>query len=168
MFKIGEFSKLSQVTVKTLRYYDQIGLLQPAEVDRFTGYRQYSASQLPRLNRILALKDLGLSLDQIGQLLEDDLSPDQIRGILRLKQVEIQAQVAEEQARLARVERRLIQIEKEKTMSTQEGPGPGGDLSAGRHPDLRRYWPAIRRGVRPSGPAWGHPRRASYWPLLRR
>jgi effector-binding domain-containing protein len=121
MFKIGEFSKLSQVTVKTLRYYDQIGLLQPAEVDRFTDYRYYSASQLPRLNRILALKDLGLSLDQIGQLLEDDLSPDQIRGILRLKQVEIQAQVAEEQqARLVRVERRLRQIEKEKTMSTQE------------------------------------------------
>ena len=120
MFKIGEFSKLSQVTVKTLRYYDQIGLLQPAEVDRFTGYRQYSASQLPRLNRILALKDLGLSLDQIGQLLEEKLPPDQIRGILRLKQVEIQTQVAEEQARLARVEQRLRQIEQEETMSAQE------------------------------------------------
>jgi DNA-binding transcriptional MerR regulator len=62
MFKIGEFSKFSQVTVKTLRYYDQIGLLKPAEVDRFTGYRYYSVDQLPRLNRILALKDLGLSL----------------------------------------------------------------------------------------------------------
>ena len=120
VFKIGEFSKLSQVTVKTLRYYDQIGLLQPAEVDRFTGYRHYSASQLRRLHRILALKDLGLSLEQIGQLLEDDLSPDQIRGILRLKQVEIQAQVAEEQARLARVEQRIRQIEQEETMSTQE------------------------------------------------
>ena len=54
MFKIGEFSKFSQVTVKTLRYYDQIGLLKPAEIDRFTGYRYYSASQLPRLHRILA------------------------------------------------------------------------------------------------------------------
>ena len=63
MFKIGEFSKLSQVTVKTLRYYDEIGLLKPAEVDRFTSYRYYSARQLPRLHRILALKDLGLSLE---------------------------------------------------------------------------------------------------------
>jgi len=63
MFKIGEFSKLSQVTVKTLRYYDEIGLLKPAEVDRFTSYRYYSVDQLPRLNRILALKDLGLSLE---------------------------------------------------------------------------------------------------------
>jgi effector-binding domain-containing protein len=116
MFKIGEFSRFSQVTVKTLRYYDQIGLLKPAEIDPFTGYRYYSASQLPRLNRILALKDLGLSLDQIAQLLEGDLSPDQIRGMLRLKQVEIQQQVREEQVRLARVEGRLKRIEQEGTM----------------------------------------------------
>jgi len=120
MFKIGEFSKLSHVTVKTLRYYDKIGLLKPAEVDRFTSYRYYSASQLPRLNRILALKDLGLSLDQIARLLDHDLPPDQIRGMLRLKQVELQEQLEEEQARLARVEQRLIQIEQEEAMSTQE------------------------------------------------
>ena len=113
MFKIGEFSKLSHVTVKTLRYYDKIGLLKPAEVDRFTSYRYYSASQLPRLNRILALKDLGLSLDQIARLLDHDLPPDQIRGMLRLKQVELQEQLEEEQARLARVEQRLSQIEQE-------------------------------------------------------
>jgi effector-binding domain-containing protein len=120
MFKIGEFSKLSHVTVKTLRYYDQTGLLKPAEVDRWTSYRYYSADLLPRLNRILALKDLGLSLDQIARLLDEDLSPDQIRGMLRLKQVELQEQLEEEQARLARVEQRLRQIEQEETMSTQE------------------------------------------------
>lgn len=120
MFKIGEFSKLSQVPVKTLRYYDEIGLLRPAEVDRFTDYRYYSADQLPRLNRILALKDLGLSLAQVARLLDGDLPPAQIRGMLRLKQAELQQQVQEEQARLARVEWRLKQIEKEGTMSTQE------------------------------------------------
>ncbi|MEA3340829.1 MAG: MerR family transcriptional regulator [Chloroflexota bacterium] len=120
MFKIGEFSRLSQVTVKTLRYYDKIGLLEPADVDRFTSYRYYSASQAPRLNRILALKGLGLALDQIGQLLEGDLTPDQIRGMLRLKQVEIQQQVQEKQARLARVEQRLRQIEQEEVMPKQE------------------------------------------------
>jgi effector-binding domain-containing protein len=120
MFKIGEFSKLSHVTVKTLRYYDRIGLLKPAEVDRFTNYRYYSASQLPRLNRILALKGLGLSLDQIGRLLKQDLPPEQIRGMLRLKQVEIQEQLDQEQARLARVEQRLRQIEQEETMPSQE------------------------------------------------
>lgn len=89
-------------------------------IARFTNYRYYSASQLPRLNRILALKDLGLSLDQIGQLLDDDLPPEQIRGMLRLKQVEIQEQLEEEQARLARVEQRLRQIEQEENMSKQE------------------------------------------------
>jgi effector-binding domain-containing protein len=120
MFKIGEFSRFSQVTVKALRYYDEIGLLKPAEVDPFTGYRYYSARQLPRLHRILALKDLGLSLEQIGDLIEGNLSSDQIRGMLRLKQSEIRQQVEEEQARLARVEQRLRLIEQEESMPTQE------------------------------------------------
>jgi effector-binding domain-containing protein len=130
MFKIGDFSKLSQVPVKTLRYYDELGLLKPAEVDRWTSYRYYSADQLPRLNRILALKDLGLSLAQIARLLDGDpsgLSPsgrslplDQIRGMLRLKQAELQQRVQEEQARLARVEARLRQIEQEGKMPAYE------------------------------------------------
>jgi len=120
VFKIGEFSKLSHVTVKTLRYYDKIGLLKPSKVDRFTSYRYYSASQLGRLNRILALKDLGLALDEIARLLDHDLPPEQIRGMLRLKQVELQEQLEEEQARLARVEQRLRQIEQEENMSEQE------------------------------------------------
>ena len=120
MFKIGEFSKLSQVTVKTLRYYDEIGLLKPAEVDRFTSYRYYSVDQLPRLNRILALKDLGLSLEQIARLLDEGLSPDQLRGMLKLKQAEIQQRVGEERARLARVEARLRQIEQEGRMPAHE------------------------------------------------
>jgi DNA-binding transcriptional MerR regulator len=63
MLKIGNFSKLSQVSVKTLHYYDQIGLLRPAKIKRFTGYRYYTIDQLPRLNRILALRDLGFSLE---------------------------------------------------------------------------------------------------------
>ncbi len=104
MFKIGDFSKLSMVSVKALRYYDELGLLKPAQVDAFTGYRYYSASQLSRLNRILVLKDLGLSLQQIAMLLDQDLTAEQIQGMLRLKQVELQQQVHEGQARLARIE----------------------------------------------------------------
>jgi effector-binding domain-containing protein len=116
MLKIGDFSRLSQVSVKTLRYYDEIGLLRPGQIDRFTGYRYYSADQLARLNRILALKDLGLSLEQIGQLLRGDLPPEQIRGMLKLRQAEIQQNLEEAQAQLARVEARLRQIEQENTM----------------------------------------------------
>ena len=89
-------------------------------VDRFTSYRYYSADQLPRLNRILALKDLGLSLAQIARLLDGDLPPAQIRGMLLLKQAQLQQQVQEEQVRLARVERRLRQIEQEGTMPAYE------------------------------------------------
>lgn len=116
MIKIGDFARLSQVTVRTLRYYEEVGLLKPVQVDRYTGYRYYQMDQLPRLNRILALKDLGFALDQIAQLLTTALPPAQLRGMLRLKQAELQQQVAEAQARLARIEARLSQIEQEGTM----------------------------------------------------
>jgi len=115
MLKIGDFSKLSHVSIKALRLYDQMGLLKPVDIDKFTGYRYYSAHQLPRLNRILALKDLGFSLEQISKLL-DEISPAQIQGMLQLKQAELQRLVAEEQARLQRVAVRLQQIEQEDKM----------------------------------------------------
>ena len=117
MIRIGDFSKLSRVSVKTLRYYDEMGLLEPIEVDRFSGYRFYEYDQLPRLNRILALRDLGFSLEEIGQLLRDSLTAEQMRGMLKLRHADIRQQVQEETERLARVEARLRQIEQEDVMS---------------------------------------------------
>lgn len=70
MFLIGEFSKISRVSKRLLHYYDDIGLLKPAYIDQTTGYRYYRAGQLPRLNCILALKELGLTLDQIKKMLQ--------------------------------------------------------------------------------------------------
>ncbi len=90
MFKIGEFSKLVQVPVTTLRYYDQVGLLKPVEVDRFTGYRYYTASQIPPVHRILALKGLGFSLEQIGAALAEGVTSEQMRGMLRLRHAQIE------------------------------------------------------------------------------
>lgn len=113
MIKIGEFSKLVQVPVATLRYYDQVGLLKAAAVDQYTGYRYYSASQLPRLHRILALKGLGFSLEQIGDLLDEGLPPDQIRGMLRLRRAQISQQIGDLHSQLADVGMRLQQIERE-------------------------------------------------------
>lgn len=113
MLRIGDFSKLAQVPIATLRYYDQLGLLKPAEVDRFTEYRYYSVEQLPRLNRILALKDLGFSLEQIERLVNDNVSVQELRGMLLLRQADAERQVLEEQARLARVASRLREIEQE-------------------------------------------------------
>lgn len=117
MIKIGDFSHLSQVPVKTLRYYDEIGLFKPAQIDPFTNYRYYTLDQLPRLNRILALKELGLSLEQIAQMLHDELTPEQIRGMFKLKQAELQQHIQSEQEKLARLESRLRQIEMEGKMS---------------------------------------------------
>jgi len=65
MYKIGEFSRLCQATIKTLRYYDEIGLLQADVVDRFTGYRYYSSGKVKDYYNILLLKELGFSLEEI-------------------------------------------------------------------------------------------------------
>ncbi|MEW6210712.1 MAG: MerR family transcriptional regulator [Acidobacteriota bacterium] len=111
MYRIGEFSALSQVSIKTLRYYDEIGLLRPARIDRRTGYRYYLADQLSALNRILVFKDLGFSLDQINRLLKENLSVDDLRDMLRLKRAELEERVLRERAQLLQVEARLKQIE---------------------------------------------------------
>jgi effector-binding domain-containing protein len=117
MIRIGDFSKLSRISVKTLRYYDEMGLLKPVEVDPFTGYRLYDYSQLSTLNRILALKDLGFSLEEIGRLLDDGPSVEQMRGMLKLRETEARQRVREEAERLERIKSRLRQIEQEDVMS---------------------------------------------------
>ena len=113
MLKIGEFSQLSQVTVKTLHHYDEMGLLKPAHIDSFTSYRYYTVEQLPRIHRIMALKELGLSLEQIGLMLNEEVPAEQIRGMLHLQQAQVQQQVREAQQRLAMIEFRLHMIEAE-------------------------------------------------------
>lgn len=107
MFTVGEFSRLARVSKRLLRYYDEIGLLKPIHTDKFTGYRYYSAEQMPRLNRILALKDLGLALDQIQRLLRDRISTEEMEGMLLLKKAEIEQQVQEEIQRVRNIEARL-------------------------------------------------------------
>ena len=113
MLRIGDFSQLAQVSIRTLRHYDELGLLKPTSIDRFTDYRYYTIEQLPRLNRILAFKDLGFSLEQIKPLLDEDIPLEQLRGMLLLKQAEIEQHVYAERERLARVAARLKQIEQE-------------------------------------------------------
>jgi effector-binding domain-containing protein len=120
MLKIGDFSRLSQISVDTLRYYDTLGLLKPSEVDPHTGYRYYAFHQLGRLNRILALKDLGLTLEQIAAMLEGDISAEQLKGMLKLKQAEIAKHIEDEHDRLTRVETRLMQIERENNVPSIE------------------------------------------------
>ncbi|HLU10219.1 MAG TPA: helix-turn-helix domain-containing protein, partial [Oceanobacillus sp.] len=115
MFTVGEFSQLAQVSKRLLRYYDEIGLLKPIRIDPTTGYRYYSAEQLPRLNRILALKELGLSLDQIQRLLSDNVSTDEMQGMLLLKKAEIEQQLRSELQRIRNIEARLLSIRNAET-----------------------------------------------------
>ncbi|MBI1281581.1 MAG: MerR family transcriptional regulator [Anaerolineaceae bacterium] len=115
MIKIGDFARLGQVSVVTLRHYDEVGLLKPVSVDNFTGYRYYAVAQLSELNHILALKDLGFSLDQIAQVLQG-LTGEQLQGMLIMKQVEVQQHLVDEQARLSRIGVRLKQLKMEDTM----------------------------------------------------
>jgi DNA-binding transcriptional MerR regulator/predicted transcriptional regulator YdeE len=118
MLNIGEFARLGQVSPRMLRHYDEIGLLKPKRVDRHTGYRSYEVAQLRRLHRLLALRDLGFSLEQVRPVLDDEPPVEQLRGMLRLHQAQIQQDVAEELGRLCRVEAHLRSLEGSVAMSS--------------------------------------------------
>jgi len=142
MFRIGDFSRLSFVTVKTLRYYDEIGLLKPVSVDRFTGYRYYSADQIPRLYYVVTLKNLGLTLEEITTFINDGLNPGQMRDIFILKQAELRRRVDEEKRRLEQVENMLVQIE-------QSGKMPDYQVV------IKKIEPHLIASVRAILPAYG-------------
>ncbi|HNT75030.1 MAG TPA: MerR family transcriptional regulator [Anaerolineae bacterium] len=120
MFRIGEFSRIGSVTIETLRHYDALGLLKPAHVDPFTGYRYYSAGQLPRLNRIIALKEVGFSLEEIARILHDNLSPDELRGMLKAQLVLTESAIATAQVRRDRILTRLNSLNMEEAMPAYE------------------------------------------------
>jgi len=111
MLKIRDFARLAEVSMTTLRYYDEIGLLKPISVDPETGYRFYTMDQLPHLHRILAFKELGLGLTQIAKILDEGVSPLALQGMLRLRQAQLQQQIQAEQEQLVRVEARLRSLE---------------------------------------------------------
>jgi effector-binding domain-containing protein len=116
MLRIGDFSRFGRVSVKTLRYYDEIGLLKPVQVDELTAYRYYSADQLTRLYKINGLKNLGLSLDEIKLFLDESLKSAQLIELLRIKQKQAREHLREEQNRLKRLEEWLQKCEKEGSM----------------------------------------------------
>ena len=104
MLKIGEFSKLSRVSIRMLRHYDEIGLLKPSEIDRFTGYRYYREDQLPIVGRITALKDMGFGLSAIGEILKVYEDKEALVRFLSLKEAELRELSAQTQKRLRLLE----------------------------------------------------------------
>jgi DNA-binding transcriptional MerR regulator len=113
MIKIGNFSKLTQVSIRSLRHYDKLGLLKPTHIDKFSGHRFYSLDQLPRLNRIMALKDMGLSLKEIVDYIRNDISVDELRAMLDQKRAELCQQIDDSMRRLTHVETRIRMIARE-------------------------------------------------------
>jgi DNA-binding transcriptional MerR regulator/effector-binding domain-containing protein len=130
MFTIGDFAGLGRVSVRMLRHYDAIGLLRPAHVDPHSGYRYYTARQLRLLNRVIALKDLGFTLQEVQTLIEEKVDIGEMRGMLRLRRAELAAQVKRDNLRLAQVDARLRMIEIEGHMDT-------GDVVLKNIPPLR-------------------------------
>ena len=119
MFSIGEFARLGTVSIRTLRHYDEIGLLPPAKVDPATGYRAYSAEQLRLLNRIVALKELGLSLAQARQLM-DGITLEELQGMLMLRRAQLEQELEEHRNQLLGVEARLRYIAREGVMPADD------------------------------------------------
>ena len=111
MVRIGHFARLCQVSIKTLRYYDEVGLLTPEYVDPDTGYRWYAIEQIAQVHRIMALKNLGLSLEQITTLQANGMSMSEFKAMLRLKHIELRQQLLEAQMRLDQVEAQLTLLD---------------------------------------------------------
>jgi DNA-binding transcriptional MerR regulator len=120
VFSIGDFAALGRVSVRMLRHYDALGLLTPAQTDPVSGYRYYEADQLRRLNRIIVLKDLGLTLEKVSDILDDKVSVEELHGMLRLRRAQLEAQLTADAARLTGVEARLRMIEEEGHMTTED------------------------------------------------
>ena len=117
MLKIGEFSKLSRVSIRMLRHYDDIGLLKPAEIDHFTGYRYYREDQLFVISRITALKDMGFALVDIVRILEVYDDKNELDTFLTTRQKELEAQAKETEYKMMLLETARNRLRKEKNMS---------------------------------------------------
>jgi len=116
MLTIGEFSKINRITPKTLRHYEKLGLILPAEIDEWTGYRYYRSDQLPLIRRILLLKEMGFSLNEISDILQQQ---DQLGSLLHQKERELTEELRLHQMRLDRVKEYLVRLEGEQEMSNQ-------------------------------------------------
>jgi DNA-binding transcriptional MerR regulator len=116
MFKIGEFSAMNRITVKTLRHYDELGLLRPAHIDEITGYRFYTTDQLFDIQKIIHLKTIGFSLDEIAQVTKKEVSSEEWISKLQKKKKEVSNIIESEKMKLKQLQTYLSTLKKEKHM----------------------------------------------------
>jgi len=113
IFKIGDFSKLTMVSIRMLRYYDEIGLFKPAEIDTFTGYRYYSAKQITTLNLIVSLRDMGFNVADIAVAI-NELSDENLKEILKQKKDEVNKSIKAEEEKLRKINAAINNLKKER------------------------------------------------------
>jgi len=113
MFKIGDFSKLTMVSIRMLRYYDEMGLFKPAEIDAFTGYRYYSAKQITTLNLIVSLRDMGFNVSDIAVAINDS-SDENLKDILKQKKDEVNNNINAEKEKLRKINAAITNLKKER------------------------------------------------------
>lgn len=172
MYTIGEFAALGHVSVRMLRHYDAIGLLRPAEVDPFSGYRRYDPAQLEHLLRVVELRDLGCSLDDAASVLGTDDTSAALIAVLARRRSELREAIDQERARLARIERRLTALERnnlvsdlitpaveyrrieEVTVYAASGVAPGGEDVSGL---VDRLLPPLLDALQTSGVEFHEP-----------
>lgn len=126
MFKIGAFSKITQVSIRMLRYYDETGLLKPAQVDSSTGYRSYSAQQIPQLQKILLLRDLGYNVTRIAEIMKNEDETFLMAHLQGMK-VEIENNLKSEAEKLSKIDAILKnpdknEIEKQSSFTIKQIP----------------------------------------------
>ena len=113
MLKIGDFSKLSRISIRMLRHYDDMGLLKPASVDKFTGYRLYSPQQLQTANRISSLKGMGFSLSAIGEILRHAYDAASMKSLLMIRLEDAKTQASEAQSRVTQIQTAIRKLEED-------------------------------------------------------
>ncbi|AND83621.1 MerR family transcriptional regulator [Clostridium tyrobutyricum] len=113
MFKIGDFSKLTMVSIRMLRYYDEMGLFKPAKIDAFTGYRYYSAKQITKLNLIVSLRDIGFNVSDISIAINEQ-SDEKLKEMLEQKEMEIKNNIKAEEEKLRKINAKIENLEKER------------------------------------------------------
>jgi len=133
MLKIGDFARISGINAKTLRYYDDIGLIKPAQTDPATGYRYYALDQIKQIDHIQACKAMGLSLDQIALLMQTEPPETDLRALLLHKRGQLAEQFQALRTQILNIDRQLHQMECEGDMSAYDvtikpfTPDPDGE-----------------------------------------
>lgn len=115
MLRIGDFSKLSRISIRMLRHYDEIGLLEPKSTDAFTGYRYYAEDQLPVAERIMALKNMGFGLAAIAEILKRFDEPETLAQFLEVKRAEMQAQAEDAAHRVLLLDTAINRLRKDES-----------------------------------------------------